>query len=1181
MRLSRLLFVLLLLCFAQSIAPKAAQASGLSPNINCNIFPADNIWNTPINTLPVDTTSTNVFLNSVGTNRGMHADFGAGEWDGADIGIPYILSGAQAPVTIVYEDFGDESDPGPFPIPLNAPIEGGPNSDGDRHVLVVDDTNCVLYELYRAFPVGNTWHADSGARYDLNSHNLRPLNWTSADAAGLPILPGLVRYEEILAGSINHAIRFTLSRTADGYVWPARHEAGSYSFSQHLPMGARLRLKDSFNINAFSSDPSVRIILQAMKTYGIILADNGSNMYFSGAPDSRWDDDALHQFGSLTSGNFEVVDTCSMQVSPNSGQAQVGVNPPPNNCTSSPSGGNQFIPSGVTSVGYGNPLYQWMDYLSGAQYYYLTINNSAGVQVVNEVISDAGNCNGDICSLDPTLLRETYRLVNGSYSAYINTWNGSTQGTWRGPFYFTLSAAPPNIVTLDAPTNVNTLRPTFNWTLIGGAANATYFNLVVSPTNNPSAPSINQWFTRVAACGSAISSTCALVSPIDLLDGTNYTIYVRSTGPGGLSTGGVGGFAGPENFTVDVPAPSLPANILVNNNQGRATFTWNDDPNALYFNLYVTNNAGVSQHNAWYARSTICTGGTCSVTPAIALANGGYQARVKGWGSGGFSVGGTANDGFGGPTAFTFNFDVPNIAGVITVSPTNAATIQNGSPTFTWNTIAGTTYYLLWVTGAAPSYAPVYHQVWYDASTICTAHPGTCTVSGIVSLPIGNAVWRVQAYGPGGVSALHTDIAITVNSTLPSALTLNNPTGTITTNAPTFTWQDNADVDYYHVYINSGASVIVNQWYAAERGAGKLCNAGQCSLTIAGTTFANGAYTWNVRAFAPAGVGAWATPKNFTVNVAAPSAPVLSSPAGGAIINTTNRPTFVWNTTNGVPWYHLEVKNGMGTVVFDRWYGANTGGCNATTCTVQLPNPIAYGGYSWRVQAYTQGGVGSFSPSRSFLSLSINPQPMMVQSNSNMVHRSGLWNETTSEFAVDQSYLTSSGSTADTLTFGFTGTEAQVVYIAGPSYGSFVVEVDGVAMLAVNANATQDSVGNLAQISGLSAGQHTLRIVPLGGAPVAIDALIVDGQIVVAGTTPLPPASPTIVIPIVTATEEVTSVPTDAPTIEVTVTPIITETPIEAPTEVTATPPTDIPTIEPTPEASAAPTETPTEVVSP
>ncbi|MFN8376090.1 MAG: hypothetical protein U0694_24845 [Anaerolineae bacterium] len=530
MKQLRLLVLLVWVAALQSISPHITQASSPGPTINCDLFPADSIWNTPVNALPVDTTSTNIFLSAVGSTRGLHADFGSGQWDGADIGIPYtVVTGAQTQVPINYTLYGDESDAGPFPIPSNAPIEGGAASSGDRHVLVVDDTNCVLYELYRAFPVngGASWNAESGARYTLGSNNLRPDGWTSADAAGLAILPGLVRYQEILEGSINHAIRFTLQRTADAYVWPARHEASSYPITQYLPMGARLRLKSSFNISSF--DPTVQIILQAMKTYGIIVADNGSNMYISGAPDSRWNDTILHQLDQVTSGNFEVVDTCSFQVSANSGQAQAGINPPPNNCTSLESGGNQFIPSGITNVGYGNPTYQWPD-IAGAQYYYLLINNASGTQVINEVLSDAGYCNGSTCSIDATTLRETYRLTNGSYTAYMNTWNGTALGTWRGPFSFTLSAPPPGLPTLDAPSSTTSLRPTFTWSLSGAALNATYFNLYVAAPGNAAAPTINQWVTRASACGSPTGTTCSLLAPSDLLDGTAYSAYLRSYG---------------------------------------------------------------------------------------------------------------------------------------------------------------------------------------------------------------------------------------------------------------------------------------------------------------------------------------------------------------------------------------------------------------------------------------------------------------------------------------------------------------------------------------------------------------------------------------------------------------------------------------------------------------------------
>jgi hypothetical protein len=308
----------------------------------------------------------------------------------------------------------------------------------------------------------------------------------------------------------------------------------------------------------------------------------------------------------------------------------------------------------------------------------------------------------------------------------------------------------------------------------------------------------------------------------------------------------------------------------------------------------------------------------------------------------------------------------------------------------------------------------------------------------------------------------------------------------------------------------------------------------------------------------------------FTVAVPVPSLPVQVTPNDGTVINTTNRPTFVWNTTPFAIFYHQEVKNGMGITAFDMWYAANTGVCTVSECTVQLPNPIAYGGYTWRIQAYSQGGLSAFSAARSFFSLSTNPNPMMVQSEAGQVARGGSWSTLSNERAVEQMYLSSSGSTADTLTFAFIGTSADVVYLAGPGYGSFVIEVDGVVVRTVNANAVQESVGNLASVSGLSEGQHTLRIVPLGGAPVAIDALIVDGELVTASVS-APVATPTMVIPTAVVTEEVTALPTENPPLEPTLAP--TEIPIEVATEV--------PTEAIIPESTEIPREIPTEVVTP
>ncbi|MCR8631563.1 copper amine oxidase N-terminal domain-containing protein [Paenibacillus radicis (ex Xue et al. 2023)] len=270
------------------------------------VFPKDNPWNTDISKYPVHQKSKQ-YIASIGTNTSVHADFGT-TWQGAPIGIPYSIVGSDQPkVKVTFTDYGDESDPGPYPIPANAPIEGGPNSDGDRHVIVVDKDNQMLYELYNAHSTPDGWKASNGAKWDLNSNAMRPKYWTSADAAGLPIFPGLVRYEEALAGEINHALRFTVRKTQRGFIAPATHYASNSTDPNLPPMGLRLRLRDDFDISSYSS--TNQAILRAMKKYGMIVADNGSDLYVSGAPDPKWDDDDLHKLSKLKGSDFEVVDT--------------------------------------------------------------------------------------------------------------------------------------------------------------------------------------------------------------------------------------------------------------------------------------------------------------------------------------------------------------------------------------------------------------------------------------------------------------------------------------------------------------------------------------------------------------------------------------------------------------------------------------------------------------------------------------------------------------------------------------------------------------------------------------------------------------------------------------------------------------------------------------------------------
>ena len=272
----------------------------------CPMFPADSPWNTDISGYPVDPNSASYLagIAGLGGNQKLHADFGSNP----TYGIPFVTVPSTQPlVPINFTAYGDESDPGPYPVPANAPIEGGANSTGDRHVLVLQQGACKLYELYRAFPAGTGWNADSGAVFDLNSNALRPEGWTSADAAGLPILPGLVRYDEVKSGVVTHALRFTVSRTQRAYIHPATHWASSYTSTSLPPMGLRLRLRADFDTSAYSGDS--RVILEALKKYGMIVADNGTNWFISGATDSRWNDTDLDQLKAIPGSAFEVVAT--------------------------------------------------------------------------------------------------------------------------------------------------------------------------------------------------------------------------------------------------------------------------------------------------------------------------------------------------------------------------------------------------------------------------------------------------------------------------------------------------------------------------------------------------------------------------------------------------------------------------------------------------------------------------------------------------------------------------------------------------------------------------------------------------------------------------------------------------------------------------------------------------------
>jgi hypothetical protein len=300
-------------------ATSRISASALAGAPRCAVAPPSSVWRTPVASLPVARNSA-ALIAAIGASSPLHPDFGSGLWDGAPIGIPYNVVNDTQPRVHVSFLYASESDRVGYPVPKRPLIEGGPRSIGDRHVLVVDRQTCVDYELYDARPVAHSasWTAGSGAVFRLASDALRPAGWTSADAAGLAILPGLVRPEEIAAGVIDHAIRVTVPATNAAYLWPARHEAGVHDASLP-PMGLRLRLKASVNISGYPR--ADRIILQALKTYGMIIADNGSAWYLSGVPSAAWNNDVLHRLDGIVGADFQVVNESCLEVASNSAKA--------------------------------------------------------------------------------------------------------------------------------------------------------------------------------------------------------------------------------------------------------------------------------------------------------------------------------------------------------------------------------------------------------------------------------------------------------------------------------------------------------------------------------------------------------------------------------------------------------------------------------------------------------------------------------------------------------------------------------------------------------------------------------------------------------------------------------------------------------------------------------------------
>jgi hypothetical protein len=311
----------LVLASAQALAGTPAAAPVL-PGTRCPAFPADNVWNTPVTGLPVDRHSAAWLAHMSARGTFLHPDYGPGGGS-SPYGIPWQIAAAHTRLVHIHFLYADESEPGPYPFSAHTPIEGGAGASGDRHALIVDPASCVLYELYDArYRPGGASTAGSGAIWNLRSNHLRPAGWTSADAAGLPILPGLVNYDEVMSGHLDHAVRFTAQTTSDHYIWPARHEAGAAGNLAFPPMGARFRMRAGYRLPASRCFRACQVVIRAMKTYGLILADNGSNWFFQGTTDRRWTYTMVDQLKAIPASAFQAIDEHCLMIHPGSGQAR-------------------------------------------------------------------------------------------------------------------------------------------------------------------------------------------------------------------------------------------------------------------------------------------------------------------------------------------------------------------------------------------------------------------------------------------------------------------------------------------------------------------------------------------------------------------------------------------------------------------------------------------------------------------------------------------------------------------------------------------------------------------------------------------------------------------------------------------------------------------------------------------
>lgn len=510
-----------------------------------------------------------------------------------------------------------------------------------------------------------------------------------------------------------------------------------------------------------------------------------------------------------------------------------------------------LTPGLTANEGFGDPVYSWTP-VPGATAYQVYIADTANTHVFHRTISAASICDADRCAFDATVFDATFRLIDGDYLVALRAWQGTTPGEWAGPFYFTLSAAPPAPPALTATSGLDSSRPVFRWSLDSTAAYALWFRLIVISQDNITNILADHWLSRSQACGSSAQTDCLAQSPTDLPNG-DYALYMQSWGPGGFSA-----WTGPIRFRVDAPPPQLPANIRVEVSDGRPVILWDDDPYAAWFQVVIVSQQGEIAYLEWNRRTlSLCDGVTCRLLPDVNLANDQYQVYIQAWGAGGFSAGGF--EGWAGPAVFDMSYGVPG-----KITPLTPTGVNTGQPTFQWLPAAGATWYQLWVGTFVD--LEQYYLDWHDAALIACA-TGVCSLKPDILLPNGDYVWYAQAWGPGGLGEWAEGGAFAVSAGLPPRPSPLTPTGVVNDSHPTFTWQHIPDVLWYEIEVGTSFDQTNDAhygWYHADT---LLCSMdGVCRLTIPDLDFPNGSYVWRVRAYTPAGLGEWSIRQGFTVS---------------------------------------------------------------------------------------------------------------------------------------------------------------------------------------------------------------------------------------------------------------------------------------------------------------------------